>query len=365
MNLASKNWMRVSAAFGLLAAFGFIVAIAGVTVLRETELNEHIELSATSDLRFRVAELEKYRDQVAQDLNWFASSRAIQNAFLDFSESVNLLGAKAEELLRQHYIENNPYPIGEKHKLDQALDGSEFSRVHALYHATFRVGVDYRNYYDLLLVRPDGRIVYTVSKEQDFPRSVYSELLGGTALRDVFDDSLNQAPGQIVTREFSSYAPSAGQSAQFVGIPSYLHGEIIGVVIVQLRLDPFQQAMWTDRSYFAGLKCYVVSTNGKSLVDPGVTVAAIAAEAQKGASGAHRTRGGDGNEIYAAYTQFDWFGLTWAVVTELDYSFANRRKYAGVVPLTLLGAFAVAVGCILGWLFGARDGHDLGDLEAE
>ncbi len=41
----------------------------------------------------------------------------------------------ASRYLQYHYIANNPYPIGEKYKLDDPKDGSNYTRVNARYNS--------------------------------------------------------------------------------------------------------------------------------------------------------------------------------------------------------------------------------------
>ena len=75
--------------------------------------------------------------------------------------------------VQQHYIVDNPFPTGRKKELDAAADSSDYSRVHARYHRSFRNIVDSFGYYDMFLIDHEtGSILYTVDKEPDFGTSL-------------------------------------------------------------------------------------------------------------------------------------------------------------------------------------------------
>src|SRR3546814_17761096 len=61
-----------------------------------------------------------------------------------------------------------PHPVGERHKLDTANDGSAYSTSHARFHPWLREFLEARGYYDVFLISAKGDVVYTVFKESDF-----------------------------------------------------------------------------------------------------------------------------------------------------------------------------------------------------
>lgn len=343
---------RAALCFGAVAAFAYCLAIGGVSFLREAEIRDHFNLRVESDLRFRINELNNYRDNITRDLSVFATMRDVRELFPALSSAFDVLG---EARVRQLYIDLNPHPRGKKQDLDEAVDGSSYSKLHGNLHRGFRSQVEMRNYYDFIFLRSDGRIIYSVGKEDDFGRSVKEAPLEGSVLGRVFARSIDANPGSIVTEDFAPYGPSGDGLFQFIGTPVYARGNVVGVIVIQARSELFASVMRTDKSYFSGLKSYIVNTEGRNLTDPGASVASVSVGALKGASGTMRTKGGAGNDVYAAYAPFDWFGLKWAAVTELDNYIVVGRKYAGVVPLTLLGLICVLFSALAGWLLGERD----------
>jgi len=75
--------------------------------------------------------------------------------------------------LQYLYIVKNPYPKGHRDMLADAGDGSEYSKVHAKYHAAFKGVVQKFGYYDMYFIDYEtGRQVYDVAKDRDFATSL-------------------------------------------------------------------------------------------------------------------------------------------------------------------------------------------------
>lgn len=81
---------------------------------------------------------------------------------------VSMLGDHAV-VLQDKYIVNSKFPLGEKQKLDDAADGSEYSWLHNKYHPHIRQFQQEFGYYNIFLVSAQtGQVVYSVFKELDF-----------------------------------------------------------------------------------------------------------------------------------------------------------------------------------------------------
>ena len=71
--------------------------------------------------------------------------------------------------LQYHYIVENPNPAERRKLLDDAGDGSEYTRLHAIYHPLMRAAATTVGFFDLMIADPkSGRLIYTVEKEVDF-----------------------------------------------------------------------------------------------------------------------------------------------------------------------------------------------------
>jgi hypothetical protein len=102
-----------------------------------------------------------YRERYVPELSKFMDLRPQFEQYMP--------SGHAKYYLQYYYIVNNPNPIGKKHYLDQAGDGSEYSRIHVRYHQELRKFVERFGYVDIFLIDHDtGQIFYTMLKEPDF-----------------------------------------------------------------------------------------------------------------------------------------------------------------------------------------------------
>ena len=108
--------------------------------------------------------------------------------------------------LQYSYIKANPNPLGSKDKLDKALDVSQYSLLHGLYHPIIRSYLEKFGYYDIFLVQPEtGKVVYTVFKELDYATSLIDGPYAHTGLGEAFRLAGHKLPfaTRFVTRRSS------------------------------------------------------------------------------------------------------------------------------------------------------------------
>ena len=75
--------------------------------------------------------------------------------------------------LQFYYIVTNPNPATRRNLLDDAGDGSDYSKLHAIYHPLMRAAASTVGFFDFMIADPkSGRVIYTVAKEVDFTTSL-------------------------------------------------------------------------------------------------------------------------------------------------------------------------------------------------
>src|SRR4029079_17709201 len=75
--------------------------------------------------------------------------------------------------LQYHYIVENPNSPERRKLLDDAGDGSEYTRLHAIYHPLMRAAATTVGFFDFMIAdSKSGRLIYTVQKEADFTTSL-------------------------------------------------------------------------------------------------------------------------------------------------------------------------------------------------
>ncbi len=143
------------------------------------------------------------------------------------------------------YIARNPHPVGSKHELPAANDGSAYSEAHATYHPFLRQYMEQFGYYDVFLVDDKtGHVVYSAYKEMDFATSLISGPYKDSNLAEVFDAVRHETtPGNARLIDFKKYTPSYLAPASFIAAPIIDGGERIGVIIFQVPINRINDIM--------------------------------------------------------------------------------------------------------------------------
>lgn len=104
--------------------------------------------------------LEVWLASVKTDATVLAAGLSVQRATVAFTDGWAGIDGQAKDVLQRLYISDNPHPTGEKDKLYQATDGSDWSNAHAEFHDEFRTFQIAKGYYDLFLFDMDGNLIY-------------------------------------------------------------------------------------------------------------------------------------------------------------------------------------------------------------
>lgn len=157
----------------------------------------------------------------------------------------------ASQYLQYHYIASNSNPAGNKLRLDDAGDGSEYSKAHALYHPRLSKYHDLFGYNDLFLVDPDsGAIIYSIGKEVDLGMSLATGPYRDSNLADAINAAINaKAKGFVKIVDFAHYKPSYGAPAAFIASPIFDGDEFIGVLGLQVPVDEINRVMTGNNNW--------------------------------------------------------------------------------------------------------------------
>ncbi|MCU0865396.1 MAG: methyl-accepting chemotaxis protein [Planctomycetes bacterium] len=135
------------------------------------------------------------------------------------------------------YVQRNPNPLGRKHLLADAKDGSEYTRHHALLHDGLLSVQQAFGYYDLFLIDTEGRVVYSVFKELDFATSLNNGPWARSNLGELARNLQNAPDGKLLFADFAAYKPSYDGPAAFAGTPLLQNGKRVGSLVVQMPID--------------------------------------------------------------------------------------------------------------------------------
>lgn len=354
----------MSITFAVIAALSF--GVASIIAMRSFDESARVQLKNVLEttLQARANELQNYAQSVDNDLMIVGSTSLVQQAVTNFSRAFVALGQNPRAEAQRIYITENPHDEVSRDNLVKADDGSEYSQLHAAYHSWFKNLVKARDYYDLFLVDLDGNIVYTVFKEDDFGTNLKTGLLKDTPIADVYRKALGAAPGSVVASDFARYAPSRDIPAAFEGTPIYHLGRIAGALLVQLRLDPFNQIMHSAHLLGDSFESYLVNADRLMLSQSRFVETSILAQkadtpsvagALAGASGFGIIDDYRGLPVLSAYRPFKWTGGAWGIIAELDVEEMERLGMSLRRGLLIAGAIVTLLAAFLGWLLAARE----------
>ncbi len=287
--------------------------------------------------------------------------------------------------LQYQYIVQNPNDLGEKQKLDDAGDRTNYSAFHKRYHPTFAQVIKEFGYYDLFLIDNDGNIVYSVSKEADFASDLRIGPYSRSALATVYKEAQKQNSGYVALSDFSFYEPSYGAPSAFMATPIYQDTSLIGVMAIQVPLDQINDVMtnsgnWREdglgesgetflvgadqmlrsesralierpEEYFESLESRQIDSEDIARIKRletavlNQTAESVASEAAiEGRSGITEATNYLNEPVLSAYSPLDIRGVDWVIISEIDRaeifapisSFAQRVLIAAAALVFLI-----------------------------
>jgi methyl-accepting chemotaxis protein len=344
---------------GVAVAVALALGLAGVAFDRhavEARVRaEKDELALLMTLRR--SSLRQYWDTVQAEVAFWSTAPVVLNSLADLREGWNALGDDASERLQRLYVDENPHPLGARRALASAADGSAYSAAHAALHLVARRFVEYRGYYDFFLISPEGDVLYTVEKEDDFATSLVDGAWRDSGLAESFVRARDEAAeGAVVFTDLARYRPSADEPAMFAATAIREDdGELLGVLAVQLPIERLREIMQFTAGMGESGETYLVgedllmrsdsrfseeSTILRTTVDTETVRRAL-----RGESGADVTDDYRGIAVLSAYAPIDHAGKRWAVMAEIDRAEVLEpvRSARGLLALGGLAALGLCL----------------------
>lgn len=285
---------------------------------------------------------------------------------------------QAARYLQYYYLAANPNPVGEKYKLLDAGDGSDYTKAHAKYQKFFEGIVQKFGYYDVFLINyKTGDIIYSYFKETDFATNRLQGFYAQSALTDLVQKvQANPTQGSIQVADFKPYRPSYNAPAAFVATPIYSGSNTIGILAVQIPIDKIDRAIsrnndWqgsglqkTGEAYLVGPDSLMRSTSRFWFEDPkkyqntvrytgtdertlqlmekfNTTIglqkinSPAANAALAGKQGITVDRNYRGAEVLSSYAPLKLNGLNWGILAEMEVGEAYSPLYTLQVILLI------------------------------
>jgi class 3 adenylate cyclase len=290
-----------------------------------------------------------YRKEFLPGLARHVESQPVLESYLPTSATARYL--------QYHYIAGNPHPYSDKAQLDQAGDGSRYSRVHKTYHHLFRNIAHNFGYDDILLIDPTtGDVVYSAAKATEFATSLRTGPYAETNLGELFRKTgKSKDPGDFHAVGFERYRPKLARPAAFVASPVGDGPHIIGILVFQVSTDEISRVLtgnmgWerdglgqTGEVYLVGSDRLMLSMSRFYHQDPESYLAALQ-EAGYPAGQVQRIRRA-GTTILAQEDRSPTVGkaLAGQTGTEIQVAYRNKPALISYAPLEVEGSRWVIV----------------------
>ncbi|KQW50260.1 cyclase [Ensifer sp. Root1252] len=229
------------------------------TIAAELRLLAASKMVVDATREFRIAVDQLDRAGVQPDLrqkvqDWYAANFIPQMTSIlgrqpELSDYLPVGGAPY--YLQYHYIVENPNPAERRKLLDDAGDGSEYTRLHATYHPLMRAAASMVGFFDFMIADPkSGRLIYTVQKELDFTTSLqFGPYRRSNVAAAVARCAEPAGQSAICLEDFAPYAPTGGAPIAFMGAPVIDKGVVIGVLVAQLSNEEIDNVVTGGRRW--------------------------------------------------------------------------------------------------------------------
>ena len=355
-------------------AFVSVVILGGVVYVKSQDVVESKLIERIGAVLIGIEDsIQSELNEVANSVEVIADTSATKEAMLFFNIAYKQMAKTQEDpsaYFRDMFIANNPYGADELYRLQDAGDGTTFSSVHEKHHGWFLSAAKQNAFHDLFLIDENGRVVYSVYKEDDFGSDLLTGPYKNSGLADAFNASKAKAQSgdsSISVSDIAPYAASSGINAVFAVMPIFNNaGKISGYLGAQMKPDSFAKAIAQDGGFGDAVKSAVLGNDGEIRFSFGLDKPVESQSIQDwnipdhwseavGLAGANAElvsirQDSEGRKHFTGITSVDFSELTFSVIWSVPYDVAARvlPKILRTVLFTSLGAL-LTVGLIGFW----------------
>lgn len=300
-----------------------------------------------------LAEVEKTVGSLGSDPTVVAATAAFSGSYGLMIDSAGLQAA---------YITNNPNPIGEKGKLDQAAESIPYNFQHGQFHPFFRQINEAEGFYDVFLFNAEGDLIYSVAKEADYATNFVSGAYAESGLGSAFARALNGAAGEVVFSDYTAYAPSGGAAAGFMATPVQdASSNTIGVFAIQMPISRISDIVNDAVGLGETGEVYVIGADQKTrsqlrtvpdidILSDVSDVGVVGSVFDGGEVFSEDVVGIRGVPVLAKGILIDVFDSQWAILSEKDQVEVNAPMVLVRNKMMLVTLVVAGIGTVLGGL---------------
>ena len=346
---------------GLCLAVSVAISVAAYLQSRKMLI---LQAEATFEVLMeeRAAQLKRWAVGLENDVVGFGSNPNVQAAVAEFASAYRAVHDSPTEDYHRIYIHENPHEAGKRDALVQAGVDEPYHAQHAKFHPFFRKLKDSDGYYDMFLFNPEGDLIYSVFKENDFATNFLTGPFKESGLGVVFRAALKAGPGKAVSGDFAPYAPSAGAPAAFVATAVVDEaGKVIGVLAVQLPSMLTTDILANEAGLGTSGDIIAISgtgharsnsrfNDGPHSLDQAVHEQRLAQFQNDPGTVLLNVEGMRGTQVMTSSINLPLLGFDWHVVAEMDVAEVIQPALRLRNVMTRLVAVGIAVSAVLGLL---------------
>ncbi len=267
----------------------------------------------------------------------------------------NLKENQTQQLV-QLFVEANPYGASERYLLETPDAENYYATNHKVIHTAFTEILSQGLYTDVALTDPDGNIVYTYRKGDDFARHVDAPEIAGTAVQLALKPLIDASVAQTLKASdayFSGFHKGAdGSVVAVIASPVFYLDSFFGAVAFTLDMKSLA-AVLNDRTGIAESEQAYLAFEDGSLIALGDDGSTQATYAKADVRSSDDTLSIEGEETRYREATGTFFGRSFAVmetVSQAELAAAASKITLGVIIAGALCLFPMAV--IMWWLTG-------------
>lgn len=348
----------ISIAFFASISTGVIGYLNGKSGLQKATISElNTLVTSKSDI------LNLKINTVKNDLSSMVSSNATKIVLEELSASVVNIEKDVPNILK--YFQSSDSAI-ERAALDGSGEKTMYAYKHSDIHQYFAKNWQSSGYGDIYILNSDGRIVYSVTKSNDFLGDVSNEQFANTGILETFQKAKELSAGQQIATDLKAYSLENDKPVLFIAEPvwisSYKGEEFSGVMMIRLDVDFFNNIVAKTKSIGKTAQLFITNSDGLALSDmplsntPTSLITQVNYDSIREVSDQNKTVNGsdtnaDGLEMMIAAHYFNFLDVEWVVVAERTVSesllaidkMRNGMMIGALVVLLIAGVIAIAV----------------------
>ena len=326
-----------------LAVLIISLVVAGVLFQRSYEQRAEADATRqlTTMLMLRESVLQSYLESLRSEVTLWSGQPIVR----DILRGLNQVASQGDSRAVENFGSMDT----------QELENASGARGVQTLDEGIRDFAEHHSYYDVFFIGPEGDILLTVAREDDYGTNLIDGPYADSGLGRLFATLMTSGDDIVAMEDFSLYPPSNNEPAAFLGAKVIEDGELLGVYAIQIPEQPINQIMQfsagmgeSGEIYLVGEDQLMRSTSRffeeSTVLRTSVTGATLAS-AFRDEVGLSIVDDYRGIPVYSAFRLFEFEGIRWAVLAEQDV--AEVQAPAIQARWWLAGAILLAIVIIL------------------